>query len=72
MMQGEVDTALPIDQPVHRGVPVSGATRARLTLVVNGCTHTAHLAARENPDSVSAELAAFLATLPAAAGEEQR
>jgi hypothetical protein len=122
MMQGEVASALRIDQPVHGGVPVSGTTRAKLTLVVDGCTHeadvdirtvllnalrehlgvvgqensqfpvhaerktadaipgaafrvlqhTAHPAAQENPDSVSAGGAAFLATLPAAAAEAQR
>jgi pimeloyl-ACP methyl ester carboxylesterase len=122
MMQGEAASALRIDQPVHGGVPVSGTTQAKLTLVVDGCTHeadvdtrtvlpdamrehlgvvgqedsqfpvhaerkmadaipgttsrvlqhTAHLAARENPDSVSAGVAAFLAPLPAAAAEAQR
>jgi hypothetical protein len=49
---------------------VSGATRAKLTLVVNGSTHEA--AARENPGSVNAEIDAFLATLPTAAAEAQR
>lgn len=29
--------------------------------------HTAHLAARENPEGVNAEIDAFLAALPAAA-----
>ncbi|AEW97645.1 MULTISPECIES: alpha/beta fold hydrolase [Streptomycetaceae] len=60
VIAGEEDSQFPVHAVRRMADAIPGG-------VLRVLPHTAHLAARENPDAVNAEIDAFLAALPAAA-----
>lgn len=60
IIAGEEDSQFPVHVVRKMADAIKGSTFRVLQ-------HTAHLAARENPEGVNAEIDAFLASLPAAA-----
>ncbi|MFE4814883.1 alpha/beta fold hydrolase [Streptomyces sp. NPDC056704] len=60
ILAGEEDSQFPVHVVRKMADAIEGSTFRVLQ-------HTAHLAARENPEGVNAEIDAFLAALPAAA-----